>query len=136
MKCYRHVNKVAGKIAKVGGILNKLKFVIPRHILLTIYNSLILQHLNYGITIWGFKAERLVKLQKEAVRWITLSRYNEHSEPLLKQLKLLKLEDIRFLQTLKFYYKLNKESCLLNSLKNRYITNIKLISTIPDIKID
>ena len=34
------------------------------------------------------------------------TEYNAHSEPLIKELKLLKLEDIRKLQELKFYYKL------------------------------
>ena len=40
------------------------------------------------------------------MRIITCSKYNAHSEPLFKELKLLKLEDIRKLQELKFYYKL------------------------------
>ena len=34
------------------------------------------------------------------MRIITCSKYNAHSEPLLKELKLLKLEDIRKLQEL------------------------------------
>ena len=46
------------------------------------------------------------KLQKRVMRIITCSKYNAHSEPLFKELKLLKLEDIRKLQELKFYYKL------------------------------
>ena len=40
------------------------------------------------------------------MRIITCSKYNAHSEPLFKELNLLKLEDIRKLQELKFYYKL------------------------------
>ena len=37
---------------------------------------------------------------------IITCKYNAHSEPLFKELKLLKLEDIRKLQELKCYYKL------------------------------
>ena len=40
------------------------------------------------------------------MRIITCSKYNAHSEPLFKELKLLKLEDNRKLQELKCYYKL------------------------------
>ena len=40
------------------------------------------------------------------MRIITCSKYNAHYEPLFKELKLLKLEDIRKLQELKLYYKL------------------------------
>ena len=40
------------------------------------------------------------------MRIITCSKYNAHSEPLFKELKLLKLEDIRKLQELKNVYKL------------------------------
>ena len=48
----------------------------------------------------------MFKLQKRVMRIITCSKYNTHSEPLFKELKLLKLEDIRKLQELKLYYKL------------------------------
>jgi hypothetical protein len=70
-----------------------------------IYNSLILSHLNFGILAWGFKCERIVKLQKKAVRIVITSKYNAHTEPIFKELKLLKVKDILKLQELKFYYK-------------------------------
>ena len=44
--------------------------------------------------------------EKRVMRIITCSKYNTHSEPLFKELNLIKLEDIRKLQELKFYYKL------------------------------
>jgi len=39
------------------------------------YNTLIVSHLNYGLNIWGWKAERLLKLQKKAVRIIKSAPY-------------------------------------------------------------
>ena len=42
-KC--HVTKVANKISKTIGIINKLKHQLPQTTLLTIYNSFILPHL-------------------------------------------------------------------------------------------
>ena len=67
-------------------------------------SSLILPHLQYCILSWGFKWDRIFKLQKRAVRIITCSKYNAHTEPLLKTL-LLKIEDIMKTKALKLYYR-------------------------------
>ena len=96
-----HANKLFGKISTNTGILNKIKLFLPSRILKNIYSSLILCQLNYGILVWGKNYKRIFKLQKRVMRIITCSKYNAHSEPLFKELKLLKLEVIRT-----FYYKL------------------------------
>ena len=105
-----HINKVAHKISRTTGILNKLKQFLPQHILRTMYNSIILPHINYGILAWGYQTQRIFILQKKAIRIITLSKYNAHTAPIYKELKLLKVSDIYKLQELKFYHKLiNKQ---------------------------
>ena len=48
----------------------------------------------------------LDKMQKKAVRTITYSNYIAHSEPLLKELNLLKVKDLFELKFLKFLFKL------------------------------
>ena len=101
-----HTNTLFGKISRNTGMLNKIKLFLPSRILKTIYSSLILYQLNYGILVWGQNYKRIFKLQKRVMRIITCSKYNAHHEPLFKELKLLKLEDIRKLQELKCYYKL------------------------------
>ena len=45
------------------------------------------------------------------MRVVTSSKYNAHTEPLFKQLNLLKVKDIFELTTLKLFYKL-KKNCL------------------------
>ena len=63
-----HINNVSVKISKTIGILNTLKHVLPINILRTIYNSLILCHLNYGVLLWGAQLngnDKLHKLQKK-----------------------------------------------------------------------
>ena len=47
--------------------------------------------------------EAISKLQKRAIRTITHSHYIAHSEPLLKQLNLLKVNDMIDLKLLKFH---------------------------------
>ena len=70
-----YVTKMAIKIAKVIGVLNKLKHIFPQHILLTIYNSLIQPHFIYGLHLWGLNCKRLKILQKKVVRILTFRPY-------------------------------------------------------------
>ena len=101
----QHIDKISNRISRSIGILNRQKYFIPLHSKLHIYNALILSHINLGILSWGYQCERVTKLQKKAVRIIYLSKYNAHTEPIFKELKLLKVGDILKLQELKFYYK-------------------------------
>ena len=101
-----HIKKVSTKIAKTSGILNKIKNYMPKYILLQLYHSLILPHLNYGILVWGHNTNSLLLLQKRIIRTITNSKYNAHTDPLFRQLNLLKIHDIRTIFELKFYHKL------------------------------
>ena len=100
-----HITKISIKVARVIGILSKLKHIFPHNILRTIYNSLIHPHLIYGLYLWGFSPKRLIILQKKAVRTISLSRYLSHSTPLFKNLKILKIDDQYSIQLYKLYYK-------------------------------
>ena len=77
------------------GILNNIQLFLPSRILKNIYSYLILCQLNYGILVWGQNYKRMFKLQKRVMRIITCSKYNAHSEPLFKELNLLKLDDFR-----------------------------------------
>ena len=88
--------------------MNCLKHVLPSSILLTLYNSLVLPYLNYSILTWGSptpKCNKLLTLQKRAVRTIAKTGLHEHSETLLANLKILKLGDLYHLNLGKFMYK-------------------------------
>ena len=121
-----HVNSISNKITKVTGILTKLKHILPQTVLLTIYNSLIACHLSYGILVWGSKIDSIFKLQKKAVRVITLSRRNSHTDPIFLKLGILKIADIRKQSELKFYYKLVQNSLPVYFL-HRFITMHNMI---------
>ena len=43
-----HITMFTGKLSKINGIVNRLKYIYPTHILLTIYKSLFVPHINYG----------------------------------------------------------------------------------------
>ena len=105
-----HIQKISTKISRVIGVLNRLKKFLPSSILILLYNSLILPHLQYCSLVWGFRPGRIVKLQKRAVRLITNSKYNAHTEPLFKKMNLLKFEDIFKCNALRFIYKILNKS--------------------------
>ena len=105
----KHTEKVANRCSKKIGVLNRLKYVLPLCIKTMLYNTLILPHITYGIMVWEYQRNRLNKIQKKAIRIITSNKYNSHTEPLFKQLNMLKLEDLLKLQ-LKFYFKFNEGS--------------------------
>ena len=86
-----------------------------------LYNSLILPHINYGILVWGYACKRVTILQKKAIRIITLSKHNSHTEPLFKRLNLLNMFDIHKLCQLKFYYK------YVNHMLPEYFLNIQIV---------
>ena len=105
-----HSVKIANKICRTLGVMNCLKRYWPLSALQIMYDSLILSHIQFGITCWGFEWGRLAKLQKRAVRIITNSKYNAHTEPLFKDLHLLKITDIFDFQCMKFWYKFSNNT--------------------------
>jgi hypothetical protein len=60
-----HVDSISKKLAKIIGIMTKLKHFLPQPTLKIMYDSLIGSHLNYGIKCWGFNCKSLEKLQKK-----------------------------------------------------------------------
>ena len=116
-----HIQKISNKVSRSLGVIRRLKRFLPSHILRLLYNSLILPHLQYATLTWGFKTSRLAQLQKRAIRIISLSKYNAHTEPIFKQLKLLKLEDIFKTKALIFYYKF-KQNTIPAYFKSMFIS--------------
>ena len=102
-----HANMITIKLSKVVGIINKLKYVYPEAALMTLYTSLFLSHINYGLLLWGTDIAKAFLLQKKMIRIITGSEYRAHSEPLFKASELLTIPDLFNLKLLKFYYKLS-----------------------------
>lgn len=103
------IDCVAKTIARNIGVMNKLKHFIPKRILHTLYCTLVMPYLNYGILIWGDSCklylDKLTKLQKWAIRTVSCSHYRCHTPPLFGQLKILTLEDMYTLDLGVFMYR-------------------------------
>ena len=90
-----HITMISKKITRVTGLLYKLKYIFPKNILLSLYNTLILPHLNYCLLSWGKHNNYILLLQKRAMRSICHNTYKAHSEPLFKECHTLKINDIQ-----------------------------------------
>ena len=99
-----HIKQISNNISRYLRIMNRLKRYLPPNILRTIYNSLILPHINDSILVWGFKSSRISNLKKKAVRMIYCNKYDVHTEPLYKSLNLFNVEDILKIKAFKLYY--------------------------------
>ena len=103
-----HIGKIANKISKTIGIMKHIKSFVPPNILKSLYNSLIIPYLHYGVILWGAQCQRIVTLQKKCIRMISNCFPYEHTEKLFKMLGILKIEDIFKQKCLLTYYKLKK----------------------------
>ena len=92
-----HINKVTNTISKTVGILNKLRSFLPSGVLQTIYNTLILPHMTYGIQSWGRHTNAIHKIQKRSIWVIAASKYNAHAVKSSKCLRYLQIAGIKIL---------------------------------------
>ena len=79
-------------------MINRVKNLLPPSSLKLLYNSFIQPHISYGLTAWGGcsgrSKQRVVSIQKRAIRTVTKSYYMAHTEPRMKKFGLLKLDDL------------------------------------------
>ena len=105
-----HIDYLCKIISRNMGIINKLKAFFPHHILFSLYNTLILSYINYGILAWGSAAattiNRLLILQKRALRIVNNSHYFAHTNPFFVKHKSLKINDLYNLQLGSFMFQL------------------------------
>ena len=113
-----HIFNVSKKISRSIGIMYKLREFMNIKMLINIYYSLIYSHLVYAIHVWGSACDtelnKILILQKKAVRMITKNDQYPlvpgplvPSNPIFKELGILKVSDIFKLNVTKFIF-----SCL------------------------
>ena len=93
------------KLNGANGMLANARPFVPLSELKNVYHAIFSSHLMYGCQIWTQKllsvTDKMSILQKNAV---TFSDFNAHSEPLFKQLDILKFNDNIVLQNCLFVY--------------------------------
>ena len=66
-----HISHLCSQVAKGVGIIGRLKYILPKNVLRTIYLTLVYPHLTYCATIWSNTTKanlnKLIILQKRAI---------------------------------------------------------------------
>ena len=95
-------------------ILYKMKNIINKKSLQTLYNSLILPYLTYCVEVWGNTYKTIISpifiLQKKAIRIVNQAEYYASTNPLFLNNCTLKFDDIVKLNTAAIMYKAHNKS--------------------------
>ncbi len=93
-----HVNNLCNKLSKSLYCINRAKNFLNIKSLILLYYALIQSHLNYcPIIINGTSQQnkkRIQTIQKKAIRIVTKSKFNAHSEPLFNMYRILSYNNI------------------------------------------
>ena len=133
LKWTQQFSKMMSKLSRGVYFLNKVKNFLPHHAMKTLYYSLFQSHLNYGLLIWGSSMtadmeDKLVKMQKKAIRAINKAKYNAHTHDFFRDNKILKIKEMINLEQLKIIFKRSKSS-LAEPLMNVFTPNQTEYST-------
>ncbi len=121
-----HVKQLSSKLSRALFILRSVKNVLSPVALKTIYYSIFHCHLIYAIQIWSCTTLGLINeiflKQKQAIRIITGSKYNAHTEPLFKSCGILPLNELSMYFKLQFIQQY-KQGFLPSSFTGTWILN-------------
>ena len=119
-----HIESICHKISKSIGIIAKIRHYVPRRVLLSVYNSLIVPYLTYGICGWGNCAStfqrKIVTLQKRALRLIYFSKSKEHAVPFFLKSNCLPLPSLFFRDCSYLLYDINRQTAPV-SILNQFV---------------
>ena len=139
-----HINHISNKTSKTIALLRYLRYTFPKHILKTLYMTLIYPYFNYCNIIWGAAdltvIEPLNLLHKKVIRIINRAKYLDNTEPLFISMNLLRLTELYKLNCILFIYKCQYSNLFIH-FKNRmirgadihdYNTRLKLDFRLPE----
>ena len=102
-------NAAANRVSRFLGIFGKIRNNLTLEASKLIYYSFIQSILTNGVIFWQAAPKRITdrvsRLNKRAIRIVTLSPRLAHSEPLFKKCNILKFEDMCSLETAKFIHR-------------------------------
>ena len=103
-----HVNDLSIKLNRANALLFKMRKYVSLKILRSIYFAIFNSYLSYCCLVWAQNCstiQRIVILQKKAVKIINFQPRNCHTSPLFKQSSILKFQDKICLENILFVSK-------------------------------
>jgi len=100
-----HIKYIISKVKKNLYVLSVNKKLLPLRVRMLLYNALVKPTLDYGLLIWGGKQNKALNiLQKKAVRTISLSSHNAHTNKLFIRNNILKLDELTKISMLRLMH--------------------------------
>lgn len=123
-----HINSICKKISPIIGILSKIRHLVTFPILRQLYYALIHPHILYCIEAWGSAYQNHVKpliiLQKRAIRIITFSHPQSHTDQLFKFMTIFPFYKLYFLVVCQLLFnELNGASNVNFGFQHRCLTH-------------
>ena len=110
LKWNYHIEYVRKKICSRLYVISKLKNVLPKKVLRTLYYSIFGSHNTYGLTVCGSCQKGILKSiiieQKKVHRIIDRRNYNYPSEMLFNSLNIMSVDKLYKLNVIKLMYQL------------------------------
>ena len=140
-----HIETMNAKLKRANNLIAISRHYISRSLMIQIYYGQFHSHLTYGCQLWGQNKNQIKKtfvLQKKAVRLITFNDHLAHTDPIFRELDILKLADIVTMHNIIFTHNtLNKKSpalfnnyFVLKSINHRHPTTNNPDSTYSNLK--
>ncbi len=125
-----HISNLILKLSRTMSLLYQVKNSVPGYVLLILYNAHVLPHLRYCTPIWSNPYPThllpLFRLQKIIIRILTNSVYYAHTQPLFKEVNVLKTFDMHKLQIGIYMFTLaNRSNNLPASQQHNYPTRTR-----------
>jgi hypothetical protein len=116
-----HVQQISVKLSRALFQICRVKNILSKAALKTLYFSLFHCHIIYAMEIWSLAPNASINdlyvKQKAAIRILSGAKFNSHTAPLFKELKILQLDVQIQLQLSKimYFYKNNKLPARFNN---------------------
>ena len=102
LKWSTHIEKVKTKVSQLLGVVGRTRSALGGEAVLTLYNGLVLPHLQYCLIVWGdFEGARnltiraaMLRYQKKFAGMASGKSGRFHADPLFAKLGMLKIDDL------------------------------------------
>ena len=139
-----HIQNLQTKLAKFNGVIYKIRNLVPRKILMMLYNTLVGSYLRYGVMAWGTCSPHLLNnlqaAQNKVIRAIMFLPYTSEVQACYTDLKVLTVNNIYEQETAKLihsiFYSYNPPAFtdFLTLSTHRYATRLRQNSSFSIIK--
>ena len=139
-----HIHNLQTKLAKFTGLVYKIRNMVPRKILMMLYNALVGSYLRYGVRAWGssslYLQNTLQAAQNKVIRALLFLPYMSDVSSKFSELKILSVENVYEHEVAKLFHSVCHNYCpsvfsdFFEISSHRYTTRLRQNSSFSLIK--